>query len=379
MASLSEAFLRVEMEIEKVEREIADVVEELRRTDSSDQSKVDFLRKKEEQLRKKEEQLRKKEEQLRDEKLWEIENKRFQMQAEMQKLNLAKEAGSLSLEALLVKKGILAETSIIRLIGKRFSFQGSFAVMQQNAELAADVYESARMLPNTETSRDISVGGLAINGSLFIGNDTLQIAFEETMPRVLKTLRADEFRRADQLAHEFGANMLLRDSESVCDNITKFRLIQSRGKYFMLMPLFPATLEHLPHVGEVAAEKLISQVSTALKALHQRNLSHMDIKPSNICISNTGDFVVADLGSVERFGSKSQSTEAYIPCDLPHVRTASADLDWWMLSVTLCEKMFNVPIGNGAPFSKSQVLATLSPSGAVRSTGLFAILTELNK
>ena len=62
----------------------------------------------------------------------------------------------------------------------------------------------------------------------------------------------------------------------------------------MLMPLFPTTLEHLPHLGKEAAEKMIMQVSTALKALHQRNLSHMDIKPSNICISNTGDFVVAD-------------------------------------------------------------------------------------
>ena len=361
------------MKIESVEREIADVVEELRRTDSSDQSKVDYLRKKEEQLRKEKEQLR-------DRDLRKLGEDTYRNQLEMLKLSTAKDTRPLPLEALLAKKGIVAENSIIRLIGKRFSFQGSFAVMQQNSEMAADVYESARLLPNTETCKEISVGGLAINGSLFIGNDTLQIAFEETKPRVLKTLRADEFRRAEQLAHAFGSNLLLCDSDNVCDNITKFRLISSREKYFMLMPLFPTTLEHLPHLGEEAAEKMIMQVSTALKALHQRNLSHMDIKPSNICISNTGDFVVADLGSVERFGSMSQSTEAYIPSDLLlKGRAASADMDWWMLSVTLCEKMFQIPVGSGASFSRSWVLNSLSSSEAARRTGLVATLTELSE
>jgi serine/threonine protein kinase len=360
-----------------VEREIADVVEELRRTDSSDQSKVDYLRKEKEQLRKEKEQLRKEKEQLYDK----HEEDTYRSQLEMLKLSTAKDTGPLPLEALLAKKGIIAESSIIRLIGKRFSFQGSFAVMQQNSEMAADVYESARLLPNTETCKEISVGGLAINGSLFIGNDTLQIAFEETKPRVLKTLRADEFRRAEQVAHAFGSNLLLCDSDNVCDNITKFRLISSREKHFMLMPLFPATLEHLPHLGEETAEKMIMQVSTSLKALHQRNLSHMDIKPSNICISNAGDFVVADLGSVERFGSTSQSTEAYIPSDLLlKGRAASPDMDWWMLSVTLCEKMFHIPVGSGASsFSRSWVLDTLSSSEAARRTGLVATLTELSE
>jgi serine/threonine protein kinase len=106
----------------------------------------------------------------------------------------------------------------------------------------------------------------------------------------------------------------------------------------------------------------------------------MDIKPSNICITNDGDFVVADLGSVEQFGVASQSTDAYIPSDhLRNGRRASQDTDWWMLAVTLCEKMFQFPVGNAAPPTKREVLDILSASKAVQGTGLFAILTELSE
>ena len=363
-AATAQTLEKVERDIERVEREIAKVVEDLKSV--RDQPTLDYLRNKEGQLRKEKEQLR---------------NLKFEENKYRLELDVAasKKTRQLSLEELLARKGFTAEKSTIRLIGKRFPFQGNLAVMQQNEDMAVDVYEQARMLPNTETSKEISIGGLTINGSLLIGNDSLQIAFEATTPRVLKTLREDEYRRAEKILHEFDSNLLLcRDSDNSYSNITMFRLMQSRGKFFMLMPLFPATLEHLPQLGESEAEKFIAQVSTALKTLHARNLSHMDIKPSNICITNSGDFVVADLGSVEQFGETSQSTDAYIPSDhLRKGRRASEDTDWWMLGVTLCEKMYQFPVGRAAPPTKRKVLDTLSNSEAVRGTGLFALLTEL--
>ena len=383
-AAAAQNLEKVERDIERVEREIAEVVEDLK--SACDQPTLDYLRNKEGQLRNKEgqlrkdkEQLRKDKEQLRNQDLLKMEENKFRLQLEIEKMTVSKQTRQLSLVELLASKGISAENSTIRLIGKRYPFQGNLAVTQQNADMAVDVYDQARMLPNTETSKEISVGGLAINGSLFIGNDSLQIAFEATIPRVLKTLRSDEFRRAEKILQEFDSNLLLcRDSANTYSNITMFRLLQSRDKFFMLMPLFPTTLEHLPQLEEADAEKLISQVSTALKTLHERNLSHMDIKPSNICITNSGDFVVADLGSVEQFGVASQSTDAYIPSDhFRKARCASADTDWWMLAVTLCEKMFQLPVGNVATPTKRKVLDTLSTSEAVRSTGLLALLTEL--
>ena len=51
--------------------------------------------------------------------------------------------------------------------------------------------------------------------------------------------------------------------------------------------------------------------------------------------------------------------------------------DWWMLAVTLREKMLLFPVGNAAPPTKRKVLDTLSNSEAVRGTGFFALLTEL--
>ena len=368
-AAAAQTLEKLERDIERVEREIAEIAKDL---SASDQTTLDYLRKKERQLRKEKEQLRSKD-------LLKIEETNYRLQLEIDKVTVSKQTRQFSLEELLAIKGFTAENSTIRLIGKRFPFQGNLAVMQQNADMAVDVYQQARMLPNTETSKEISIDGLVINGSLLIGNDSLQIAFEATIPRVLKTLRPDEFRRAKKILLEFDSNLLLcRDSDNTYSYITMFRLLKSRGKFFMLMPLFPTTLEHLPHLGEAEAEKLISQVSTALKTLHERNLSHMDIKPSNICITNNGDFVVADLGSVEQFGVASRSTDAYIPSDhLRKGRCASKDTDWWMLAVTLIEKMFQFSVGNAAPPTKRQVLDTLSTSEVVRGTELFALLTEL--
>ena len=174
-AAAAQNLEKVERDIERVEREIAEVVEDLK--SACDKPTLNYLRNKEGQLRNKEGQLRKDKEQLRNQDLLKMEENKFRLQLEIEKVTVSKQTRQLSLVELLASKGISAENSTIRLIGKRYPFQGNLAVTQQNADMAVDVYEQARMLPNTETSKEISVGGLAINGSLLIGNYSLQIAF----------------------------------------------------------------------------------------------------------------------------------------------------------------------------------------------------------
>ena len=97
---------------------------------------------------------------------------------------------------------------------------------------------------------------------------------------------------------------------------------------------------------------MMRTLTVALRYLHRLNLAHGDMKPSNIGVSHSLDFVMIDLGSVSKFGDRTSSTPAYIPRDkhTPDLRS-SADLDWWMLSVTMAEKCcgeHGLDIGTGA-------------------------------
>mmetsp|Transcript_4248 Transcript_4248/g.5965 ORF Transcript_4248/g.5965 Transcript_4248/m.5965 type:complete len:114 (-) Transcript_4248:487-828(-) len=88
----------------------------------------------------------------------------------------------------------------------------------------------------------------------------------------------------------------------------------------------------------------------------------MDIKPSNLCLSGAGDAILVDLGSVVKRSSPSQpssseSTMVYVPRDFQPRRryqkdnkyTAEDLCDWWMLAMTVAEKVYGVSIGGAAP------------------------------
>ena len=61
------------------------------------------------------------------------------------------------------------------------------------------------------------------------------------------------------------------------------------------------------------------------------------MKLANICVTD-GRFVLIDLGSIVKFGKRSSSTPAYIPSDFTETK-GSAACDWWMLAMTLAEKV----------------------------------------
>ena len=63
----------------------------------------------------------------------------------------------------------------------------------------------------------------------------------------------------------------------------------------------------------------------------------MDVKPSNICIDQNGDFVLIDFGSAAKFNNISESTAAYVPHKFTPNPSRPA-VDWWMLAATLSEK-----------------------------------------
>lgn len=53
---------------------------------------------------------------------------------------------------------------------------------------------------------------------------------------------------------------------------------------------------------------ILRDISLGLKSLHKRNVVHLDIKPENILLSNTGKYKISDLG-LSRIAKRSKDEE----------------------------------------------------------------------
>ncbi|PRP73763.1 protein kinase C delta type-like [Planoprotostelium fungivorum] len=254
---------------------------------------------------------------------------------------------------------------------KRFPQQCNLCLVGQDSKLAKSIYEETNQLPQTATEQDFRVEGYRINGSIGV-SDSLVICFDrDAVPHVLKTLNnaeKDRITAIPVLQSEYIIKYSLRES--------------NRGNPLMIMPLLPTTLEHLPDLSRLLSGKLWQHMKNALSCLHGHQLTHMDVKPSNICIDQAGNFILIDLGSVVRFGQKSASTLAYIPQDLSNYQVASAAVDWWMLAATLGERgcgMSSWGAGAANPTKEKllpHVLKTLNNAEKDRITAIPVLQSE---
>jgi len=246
----------------------------------------------------------------------------------------------ISFEGLIKKQDARIEINphVITRARKRYALRVNSALIEMNPKLALEIYEDTLTLPQTATENDLILKGYQINGPLIAHNEELLICFDEnSVPSVLKALKPQEFNRMKAI----------EDLKLSSKHIIKFKLITSNGKFFVIMPLLPVTLESLKVLTDQSMERFWNQMCDALTCLHTLGYAHMDIKPSNICINSNGDFILIDLGSVAKFGNKSASTLAYIPKDLKNYGTSNKSVDWWMLAATLSEKGYDVGWGTG--------------------------------
>jgi hypothetical protein len=121
--------------------------------------------------------------------------------------------------------------------------------------------------------------------------------------------------------------------------------VAGRLRNWCSMPRFPVTLEQLGRPFPVeSVAKLLLQLSTALRLLHAAGLAHMDVKPSNIFVSTSGDLMLGDFGNVRVIGGKGTTTTAYVPQERKKRRKdelydVSATHDWWMLAMAVADMM----------------------------------------
>jgi serine/threonine protein kinase len=216
----------------------------------------------------------------------------------------------------------------LRKVGLRYSSQATFAVEQQDAILAVDVYDKTSKHPDTTTVSALLFDGYTMNGCLFDGSE-LVICYKDLKVYVLKGLSVDEWKNAEAFEVAF--------PEKSRPNIVDFTLYTRDEKHYMIMPKLETTLEPMTSINEKEAMQLWCDISNALDFIHSGEFAYMDVKPANICV-NQGNFVLIDLGSIVKFGKRSSSTPAYIPSDFTETK-GSAHCDWWMLAMTLSEKV----------------------------------------
>lgn len=63
---------------------------------------------------------------------------------------------------------------------------------------------------------------------------------------------------------------------------------------------------------EATLMRIATSVLNALNTFHNANLSHSDIKPSNIMVKNDGEFIVIDLGAAVELGTAVKMASPFI-------------------------------------------------------------------
>lgn len=237
---------------------------------------------------------------------------------------------------------------------RRFSAQVNLAITERSADSARGIYDQTVALPQTETEHQLYVEGYKMNGLLHLGNEAFIICYKATRAFLLKALTIKESDRASALQLELGT-----DTQTY---LSPFELRSHSTKNFMIMPYYASTLERVPSLSVGDGQGVVSQISEAIEFLHSRGFVHMDIKPANICLNDQGHAILIDLGSVVKQStpsvcSHSESTVVYVPPDFqprpPDNRNSNKYVamslcDWWMLAVTVAEKVYSKEIGGSS-------------------------------
>ena len=145
------------------------------------------------------------------------------------------------------------------------------------------------------------------------------LAFDPQLRRevVLKIYRPDLTDEHKELALNEGQAL----SQIRCDFVAKCLAIETIGEHLVLVleyiPGQPLSELQVP-LSEALAEAVIEDVCQGVKAVHERGILHLDLKPSNIILSNDGHAILIDFGLAQpisdiRFGKISGTPNYMAP------------------------------------------------------------------
>lgn len=227
------------------------------------------------------------------------------------------------------------DAKVVQRTKSRYTNKVLLALYLNDSQLAREAYERAQGIPQTNTCRLLADSSIEVDRTLIGFNEHLVICFVNFKPSVIKAITRSEYNRAEALVHASVAH----------DHIVPIRLENVCGKYFVITPLLPITVEHLCGITESRAIVLWDQIGSALEHLHGKGFVHKDVKSANICLGPNGDFILIDLGDTVQVGFKSASTAEFVPADIDATEGATFAIDWWMLAMTVYDRM--QPTGKG--------------------------------
>jgi len=224
----------------------------------------------------------------------------------------------------------------------------------RNEEQANQLIDDISLIPKSETARLIlQKNDLIINGpycpqlatkSAFLYafkklNDGLSchilkipankshVDYEFSISEKLKKFGTDRFMPLEVVQ--------FKDKSSVEDIGGTYHSVSSA----LLMPIYPATLQHPQILDEDLLFLIGKRVKESLDMMHSVGIIHCDIKPPNLFLNDKGFVIIGDYGATGEVGTDiTETSKPYVAEEILYSSKRCKELDYCMLAVTLLEK-----------------------------------------
>lgn len=121
-----------------------------------------------------------------------------------------------------------------------------------------------------------------------------------------------KFVKEAQIISEFSCPNIIRIYDVFEENGTAYYVMEYHG-HGSLSDL----VKHRGRLEEAEAVSYIRQVAEALRYIHERNINHLDMKPSNVLLDNNGRAVLIDFGMSKRYDVDGEQTST-TPVGISH-------------------------------------------------------------
>ena len=102
------------------------------------------------------------------------------------------------------------------------------------------------------------------------------------------------------------------------------------------MKRYVSSLTKLPQLSEKLCHRGFSRILRALKAMHDLNLVHMDVKSDNVFVDGNFNWDLGDFGSTREIGAQVWSfTKVFNPYTIPDNATVIPAMDYVLLCVMI--------------------------------------------
>ena len=241
-------------------------------------------------------------------------------------------------------------------IARRYSQQLQAVLALGRTEPCIDLYETVKDLPSSFT-RDViqKALGISINGTLSLAQPNILVAVDVIANKLLliKLLRIPQtttshfnLTKMDAVTAEINACVLLSKADIpglVKSDVVEITVHHSEGLDVspgvwaaLKMKRYMCSLTEVPQLPENCLYNGFSRILKALKAMHELELVHMDVKSDNLFVDADVEWDLGDFGSTRQIGAPIWSyTKVLTPYVIPTYATVIPAMDYVLLCVVI--------------------------------------------